>query len=166
MAHNTTGDACDVVYHFGFDDRNRATTVQVSNKLLPGENDTVLTLSTNEYNDDNTLKETTFGNGGKVKNTYDEFKRLKGMRYDSDTEDRYVYDYAANGQIAKVTDKNLGRVTVSEFDVANRPCQITTLENGSHLYNARLTYDEFSQPKSFQERVSGSFDLTIPAPRW
>ena len=70
-----------------------------------------------------------------------------------------MYDYAANGQIAKVTDKNLNRVTVSEFDVANRPCQITTLENGSHLYNARLTYDEFSQPKSFQERVSGSFDF-------
>ena len=75
-----------------------------------------------------------------------------------------MYDYAANGQIAKVTDKNLDRVTVSEFDVANRPCQITTLENGSHLYNARLTYDKFSQPKSFQERVSGSFDLTILAP--
>ena len=76
-----------------------------------------------------------------------------------------MYDYAANGQIGKVTDKNMNRVTVSEFDVAP-PFQITTLENGAHLYNARLTYDEFSQPKSFQERVSGSFDLTIPAPMW
>ena len=30
---------------------------------------------------------------------YDEFKRTKGVRYGFDYEDRYVYEYGANGQV-------------------------------------------------------------------
>ena len=58
---------------------------------------------------DGLLQEVQYGNGGKVKYTYDEFDRLTGLRYDDDTSDRYAYEYGANGMAARVHDNNLRR---------------------------------------------------------
>ena len=46
-----------------------------------------------------------YGNGGKVKYTYDEFDRITGLRYDDETSDRYTYEYGANGMAARVRDR-------------------------------------------------------------
>ena len=150
VSHNTTADGtCDVTYTFGYDAQNRPTTVKVGSQ----------TLSTNVYNTTKgsllygTLTRSEFGNGGKVVNTYDNFKRITGVRFDSDTADRYKYEYGANGQVAKVTDTTLNRTAVSEYDGASRPMRITHMEGANHLYTGQVWYDEYNNLKTFREQV-------------
>ena len=81
-----------------------------------------------------TLTRVDYGNGGKVKYAYDSFKRIKGVRFDAETTDRFTYEYGANGQIGKVTDHALSREIASEYDLANRPSRVTMAQSGQHLY--------------------------------
>ena len=150
VSHNTTSDtATDVTYTFAYDALGRKTTVKVGTQ----------TLSTNVYANDRNglLNEVQYGNGGKVKYSYDEFDRLTGMRYDSETVDRYTYEYGANGQAAEVTDNNLNRVARTEYDLADRPCQ-TELRDGSGnvLYRTGLKYDKLNNLQQFSERVGAT----------
>ena len=135
------------------------------------------TLSSTAYNADTTVNSTSFGNGGKVANSYDSFKRVTGIRIDSDTQDRYRYDYGVHGEIARVTDNLLNRQATSEYDLANRPMRITRTEGGSqstneqggnqstneqgshpndsssHLYTGEVAYDGQSNLQKFTEKV-------------
>ena len=153
ISHNTTADdACDVNYHFAYDAQNRPTTVKVSHQTL---SETVYNTTAGDplYG---TVTGVNFGNGGRERNTYDDYKRLTGVRFDGDTEDRYRYAYGANGQVAKVTDNLLGRTAVSEYDVESRPMRIIHMEGDDHLYTGQVWYDEYSNLQTFKEQVGTS----------
>ena len=85
------------------------------------------TLSTNVYENDRNglLSEVQYGNGGKVKYSYDEYDRMTGVRYDTETADRYTYEYGANGSVSRVKDNHLNREERVEYDMAGRPRQKT-----------------------------------------
>ena len=149
VSHNTTGDAADVTYTFDYDALGRKSSVQVGSQ----------TLSTNVYETDRDgqLSEVQYGNGGKVHYTYDDFDRLTGVRYDTETGDRYVYRYGANGAAAEVEDKHLGRIARTDYDLADRPCQTELKETATSkvLYRTLLKYDKFSNLEQFAEKVGG-----------
>ena len=153
VSHNTTSDSeNDVSYTFNYDAAGRPLSVQVGSQ----------TLSETQYNQDTTVESTTFGNGGRVANTYDSFKRVTGTKIDADTAERYTYDYGAHGEIARVTDLYLNRRAVSEYDLANRPMRITHTEgsgqggNPAHLYTGEVAYDAQSNLQAFKEKVGAT----------
>lgn len=146
VKHNTSADASgDVAYNFEYDALGRPTAVKVGNQVL----------STTTYNTDGTVQRVDYGNEDSVEYSYDEFKRTKGVRYGFDYEDRYVYEYGANGQVAQLTNTDILTVTTSEHDAAGRPARITSrhLDTGAHLYTGEVSYDEFNNLKTFKEQV-------------
>ena len=152
VAHNTDGTTCDVAYNFGYDSQNRRTTVHVGSALL----------SRNVYNTTKgdplygTLTRSEFGNGDQIRNHYDQFKRVVGVQFDSDTADRFTYEYGADGQVARVINNELNRVTLSENDRSSRPMRISHAENGVHLYSGEVTYDDYNRLESFREQVGAA----------
>ena len=155
VAHNTDTDEPDVVYRFNYDELGRKISVEVS-----GSNGQAQTLSNNVYSDDRSglLEEVQYGNGGKVKYSYDGFDRLTGVSYDADTAPRYEYDYGANGEAAVVYDHNLNRTLRTEYDLADRPCgteMVETKSNGqrTRIHTTRLKYDKYSNLEQFTERT-------------
>ena len=153
VAHNTTGDECDVVYRFEYDALGRKTSVKVGNAA--GQNQP---LSTNSYSNDRSglLKEVQYGNGGKVKYAYDDFDRLEGVAYDDEENPRYSYIYDASGEVAKVVDNHLNRALETERDLAFRPRQSTLRDaNGDVLYRTTLYYDKMNRLEKFAEKVNG-----------
>ena len=150
VRHNNNGNpADDVTYTFGFDELGRKTTVHVGEQLL----------SENTYANDRggLLEQVDYGNGGKVRYSYDEFDRMTGVRCDEETEDRYTYVYGANGEAAEMTDKVLGEITRTEYDLADRPCQseIRDAATGKMKYRTKLAYDKLNNLKHFAENVEG-----------
>ena len=153
VAHNTTGDTCDVEYTFAYDGAGRQTEVKVGSQ----------TLSATAYNQDDTVREIVYGNNNtgtlvvphSVHYSYDGFRRLKGVRYGGDAEDRYTYEYGANGQVGRLRDRMLNREYFNEYDTANRPMRIVQKQNSQHLYTGRVEYDEFNNLQSFRELVGG-----------
>ncbi len=146
VKHNTSADASgDVAYNFEYDALGRPTVVKVGNQVL----------STTTYNADGTVQRVDYGNEDSVEYSYDEFKRTKGIRYNWDYEDRYVYEYGANGQVAQLTNTDILTVTTSEHDAAGRPARISRrhLDTGAHLYTGEVAYDEFNNLKTFKEQV-------------
>lgn len=146
VAHNTTGDAEDVFYTFGYDALGRKTTVQVGNQVL----------STNAYHDNRSglLKEVQYGNGGKVQYDYDGYDRLTGVRYDGETTPRYAYEYGADGNASMVKDNHLGRVYHTQHDLADRLMD-TQLRNadGSLIYRTGLEYDAQNRLTALKETL-------------
>ena len=117
VKHNTSADASgDVAYNFEYDALGRPTVVKVGNQVL----------STTTYNADGTVQRVDYGNEDYVEYSYDEFKRTKGVRYGFDYEDRYVYEYGANGQAAQLTNTDILTVTTSEY-VRNTDAAMDTL---------------------------------------
>ena len=110
VAHNTTDNAAsDVRYTFNYDALGRKTSVTVSSGA---EGATEQTLSTNVYSADrkSRLEEVQYGNGGKVKYSYDDFDRVTGITHDNDTEPKFTFEYNAKGQAAVVRDTRGGSV--------------------------------------------------------
>ena len=146
VSHNTTGDAEDVFYTFGYDALGRKTTVQVGNQVL----------STNAYHDNRSglLKEVQYGNGGKVQYDYDGYDRLTGVRYDGETTARYAYEYGADGNASMVKDNHLGRVYHTQHDLADRLMD-TQLRNadGSLIYRTGLEYDTQNRLTALKETL-------------
>ena len=146
VKHNTSANAAeDVTYHFEFDAASRPTNVKVGSQLL----------SKTTYNTDGTVKQVDYGNEDSIQYTYDAFKRLTGVRGRWDAEDRYVYEYGANGQVARLTNDELSIVSTSEYDAANRPMRITHKNSVSdvHLYTGEVTYDQYNNLAAFKEQV-------------
>ena len=146
VKHNTSANAAeDVTYHFEFDAAGRPTNVKVGSQLL----------SKTTYNADGTVKQVDYGNEDSIQYTYDAFKRLTGVRGRWDAEDRYVYEYGANGQVARLTNDELSTVSTSEYDAANRPMRIMQKNSVSdvHLYTGEVTYDQYNNLAAFKEQV-------------
>lgn len=115
-------------------------------------------LSTNSYSNDRSglLEEVQYGNGGKVKYSYDDFDRLEGVAYDDEDDPRYSYVYDASGEAAKVVDHCLNRSMETERDLAFRPRQSTLRDaNGDVLYRTTLYYDKMNRLEKFAEKVNG-----------
>ena len=101
-----------------------------------------------------TLTATTYGNGAKVRSRYDDFNRVTGVVYGEETAPRYEYDYNAKGQVARVRDNLLNRMTQSEYDLANRPVRVKTAEAGQHVYTGQVAYDNvYGNLSEFTEKV-------------
>ena len=82
------------------------------------------------------------------------------MKYDDENIDRFTYEYGANGQAVEVKDTNLNRITRTDYDLADRPCQVEMRENSSLLYRTRLKYDVLSNLESFVENVDDEIHKT------
>ena len=144
VKHNTSANASgDVAYNFEYDALGRPTTVKVGTQAL----------STTAYNANGTVGSVTYGNGGKVINQHDGFKRLTGVRFDSETADHFTYTYGANGAVTQVKDNIRGATATSEYDVANRPQRKITMEGTTHAYTGEVTYDQYNNIASFKEQV-------------
>ena len=117
-------------------------------------------LSQSQYQNDptkpnfGTLTATTYGNGAKISSRYDDFNRVTGVVYGEETAPRYEYDYNAKGQVARVRDNLLNRMTQSEYDLANRPVRVKTAEAGQHVYTGQVAYDNvYGNLSEFAEKV-------------
>lgn len=146
VKHNTSASASDdVTYTFGYDGVGRPATVKVGAQ----------TLSTTAYSADGTVANVTYGNGGKAVNTYDAFKRVTGVRFDSETTPHFSYTYGANGAAAQIKDNARGVTVTSEYDAANRPMRKTIMEGNTHAYTGEVTYDQYNNLAAFKEQVGG-----------
>ena len=161
VKHNVDDDTThDVAYTFEYDHLGRKTRVLVG----------AVVLSANVYQNDpnnanyGTLTEMQYGNGTVVRNTYDDFNRVTGVRYDDEVEPRYEYAYNANGQVAFVKNNLIQHVVESEYDLSNRPCRIKThkvtedadgnITSSEHVYTGEVAYDDvFARMTKFTERV-------------
>ena len=147
VAHNTTGDAVDVVYNFEYDELGRKTTVKVGNQAL----------STNVYSPDrkSRLEEVQYGNGGKVKYTYDDFDRVTGVGYDNDESPRFSYEYDSKGRAAFVKDATDGSTVRTGYDQTDRPNEAEQRDGeGSLKYRTLIEYDKKNRVKAFNEATA------------
>lgn len=144
VKHNTSDNASeDVAYTLAYDAVGRLESVKVGTQ----------TLVETAYQADGMTESVTYGNRGQVCYTYDDFKRIVGMRYDDDTDDRFQYTYGANGEVARVKDCARDVSVLSEYDAANRPRRKTVLEGDKHAYTGELVYDAYDNVKTFKEQV-------------
>ena len=147
VAHNTTGDAVDVVYNFEYDELGRKTTVKVANQAL----------STNVYSPDrkSRLEEVQYGNGGKVKYTYDDFDRVTGVGYDNDESPRFSYEYDSKGRAAFVKDSTDGSTIRTGYDQTDRPNEAEQRDGEENLkYRTLIEYDKKNRVKAFNEATA------------
>ena len=147
VAHNTTGDAVDVVYNFEYDNLGRKTTVKVGNQPL----------STNVYSSDrkSRLDEVQYGNGGKVKYNYDEFDRVTGVSYDNDETPRFTYEYDSKGRAAFVKDSTDGSTIRTGYDQTDRPNETEQRDGEGNLkYRTLIEYDKKNRVKAFNEATA------------
>ena len=144
VAHNTTGDTPDVTYTFNYDELGRKTAVKVGNQAL----------STNVYSPDrkSRLEEVQYGNGGKVKYTYDDFDRVTGVGYDNDEFPRFSYEYDSKGRAAFVKDATDGSTVRTGYDQTDRPNEAEQRDGeGSLKYRTLIEYDKKNRVKAFNE---------------
>ena len=147
VAHNTTGDAVDVVYNFEYDNLGRKTTVKVGEQAL----------STNVYSPDrkSRLDEVQYGNGGKVKYTYDDFDRVTGVGYDNDESPRFSYEYDSKGRAAFVKDSTDGSTIRTGYDQTDRPNETEQRDGEGNLkYRTLIEYDKKNRVKAFNEATA------------
>ena len=147
VAHNTTGDTPDVTYTFNYDELGRKTAVKVGNQAL----------STNVYSPDrkSRLEEVQYGNGGKVKYTYDDFDRVTGVGYDNDESPRFSYEYDSKGRAAFVKDSTDGSTIRTGYDQTDRPNEAEQRDGEENLkYRTLIEYDKKNRVKAFNEATA------------
>ena len=124
------------------------------------------TLSTNIYSTDrkSRLEEVQYGNGGKVKYSYDDFDRVTGITHDNDTEPKFTFEYNAKGQAAVVRDTRDGSVIKNDYDLTDRPVESEQRDgNGNLKYRTHIEYDIKNRIRNFTESngtVKQSTDYT------
>ena len=153
VSHNTDGSAAnDVTYRFAYDAVGRPTETHVGSRLL----------SRNVYNADGTLQKVTYGNSSaasaqEVMYGYDDFRRLKDVRFGGDTAPRYEYAYNARGGVAWVRNNRLNTIARSDYDFGGRPRSMVTQDaSGANVYTARVDYDTCGRLARFAEQVGAS----------
>ena len=153
VAHNTTGDTADVVYNFEYDELGRKTTVKVGEQAL----------STNVYSPDrkSRLDEVQYGNGGKVKYTYDDFDRVTGVGYDNDESPRFTYEYDSKGRAAFVKDSTDESTIRTGYDQTDRPNETEQRDGEGNLkYRTLIEYDKKNRVKAFNEATADQSSKT------
>ncbi|MBQ3762844.1 MAG: RHS repeat protein [Clostridia bacterium] len=152
VAHNTIdNNTIDVRYSFNYDSLGRKTSVTVSNGQSGA---TEQPLSTNVYSNDrkSRLEEVQYGNGGKVKYSYDEFDRVIGVTHDNDTDPKFTYEYDAKGRAAVVKDTTNGSTIRNNYDQTDRPTESEQRDENDDLeYRTLIEYDVKNRVKAFNE---------------
>ena len=153
VSHNTDDSAANnVTYRFAYDAVGRPTETHVGSRLL----------SRNVYNADGTLQKVTYGNSSaasaqEVMYGYDDFRRLKDVRFGGDTAPRYEYAYNARGGVAWVRNNRLNTIARSDYDFGGRPRSMVTQDaSGANVYTARVDYDTCGRLARFAEQVGAS----------
>ena len=153
VSHNTDDSAANnVTYRFAYDAVGRPTETHVGSRLL----------SRNMYNADGTLQKVTYGNSSaasaqEVMYGYDDFRRLKDVRFGGDTAPRYEYAYNARGGVAWVRNNRLNTIARSDYDFGGRPRSMVTQDaSGANVYTARVDYDTCGRLARFAEQVGAS----------
>ena len=153
VSHNTDGSAANnVTYRFAYDAVGRPTETHVGSRLL----------SRNVYNADGTLQKVIYGNSSaasaqEVMYGYDDFRRLKDVRFGGDTAPRYEYAYNARGGVAWVRNNRLNTIARSDYDFGGRPRSMVTQDaSGANVYTARVDYDTCGRLARFAEQVGAS----------
>lgn len=89
------------------------------------------------------------------------------MCYNWDCDDRYVYEYGANGQVAQLTNTDILTVTTSEHDAAGRPARITRGDviglidsNGTKMVS--YTYDAWGKPIGKTDTLASTLGAVQP----
>ena len=147
MTHNTTSDVADVVYNFEYDELGRKTAVKVGDQAL----------LTNVYSSDrkSRLEEVQYGNGGKVKYTYDDFDRVTGVGYDNDESPRFNYEYDSKGRAAFVKDSTDGSTVRTGYDQTDRLNEAEQRDGDGNLkYRTLIEYDKKNRVKAFNEATA------------
>ena len=152
VSHNTTdNNTSDVRYTFNYDSLGRKISVTVSN----GQSGAIeQPLSTNVYSADrkSRLEEVQYGNGGKVKYSYDEFDRVTGITHDNDTAAKFTYEYDAKGRAAVVKDTTDGSSIRNNYDQTDRPTESEQRDGNDNLkYRTLIEYDVKNRVKAFNE---------------
>ena len=161
VAHNTTdNNTSDVRYTFNYDQLGRKTSVTVSN----GQSGAIeQPLSTNLYSADrkSRLEEVQYGNGGKVKYTYDDFDRVTGITHDNDTTPKFTYEYDAKGRAAVVKDTTDGSTIRNNYDQTDRPTETEQRDGNYNLkYRTLIEYDVKNRVKTFNEATDAETHRT------
>jgi len=155
VRHNTTSNTSDVVFKLGYDEMQRPTTVQIGSK----------TLSRATYDANaGTLTSVDYENGGKVSYDYDDYRRVTKVRYDGKADDRYIYEYGADGRIGYIKDTHLLRTVWNERDLADRPAgvHIMNTADGSVIYRTKIDYDAYNNLSKLKEDVgSAEYETTF-----
>ncbi|WP_343777850.1 hypothetical protein, partial [Clostridium sartagoforme] len=98
-------------YKFNYDKAGNNSEVLVGTQKLITNNYNLLTGN---------LDSSTYGNGHSVTYQYDKLDRIIGKKFNGDTENRYTYDYDANGNLALQKDNTTGISTRYLYDFSNR----------------------------------------------
>ena len=161
ISHNTTdNNTNDVRYTFNYDSLGRKTSVTVSNGQSGA---TEQPLSTNVYRADrkSRLEEVQYGNGGKVKYSYDDFDRVTGITHDNDTDPKFTYEYDAKGRAAVVKDTTDGSTIRNNYDQTDRPTESEQRDgNDSLKYRTFIEYDVKNRVKAFNESTADATHKT------
>ncbi len=121
------------------------------------------TLSTNVYSSDrkSRLEEVQYGNGGKVKYSYDDFDRIIGITHDNDTDPKFTYEYDAKGRAAVVTDTRDGSTIRNNYDQTDRPTESEQRDGNDNLkYRTLIEYDVKNRVKAFNEATDTEIHRT------
>ena len=128
-------------YKFNYDKAGNNSEVLVGTQKLITNNYNLLTGN---------LDSSTYGNGHSVTYQYDELDRLIGKKFNGDTENRYTYDYDANGNLALQKDNTTGISTRYLYDFSNRLSKVTDSNNNTF----KLNYDLNSNVSDFEENYN------------
>lgn len=156
VSHNTTNDTADVIFTYEYDEFGNPTTVKVGNQLLSN--------SVYSTSGDRVLSRVEYGNNGKIHYFYDEYRRIVGIAFDTDTTPRFVYKYGANGQVSYVHDNELNMTIWTEYDTSERPSKIHLLKDatavsiGTSQYDAFAEYDQFGNISKHNEKIDSSYE--------
>ena len=138
-------------YRFGYGDFSLRTSVSVGSQ----------TLATYGYTEDvyHRLESVTYGNGDKVKYTYDDFGRVTKEEYyengSTTVSWKVDYEYDNSGALATTVDSKTRITTKYYYDTLGRNTGIRNIDgNGNHrLY---YTYDNLGRVQTVQEIYAGS----------
>lgn len=86
------------------------------------------------------LSKITYGNGFIVNYVYDELDRIKEIKYNTTV--AYEYEYDANGNLCKLTDKISNRTYRYKYDDQDRLVGFYESANGTNENSAATAYDE------------------------
>lgn len=129
-------------YTFNYDKMGNNSDVYVGNQKLIG----------NTYeNQTGNLLQSLYGNNEKAIFSYDELDRVKAKRYDSDTKDRFNYEYDASGNLGYKYD-DINKVSYRYiYDLSDRLVRIN--DSKGNIIN--YTYDSNSNLGKLIEKVNG-----------
>lgn len=128
-------------YTFNYDKAGNNTEVLVGNQKLITNNFNLLSGN---------VESSIYGNGNTVTYEYDNLDRVVGKKFNGDTQNRYTYEYDANGNLARSRDTINGTYLKYLYDFSDRLSEITD----SNKNNFKINYDLNNNVSDFEEEYN------------